>query len=197
MVLFTLFHVAFVSFIVRPGQNFGVDYTLYRDSPSLCHSELCVLVLEDGASLPSWRQMMTLTRIVPDVMKLLVLCYVMKRDGGDKCASETLSNDRSSDGDTCPWPHALAAYSVRPVSTIIRRPGARSEPTTASIRDIQLKFCAKSRLAVPRKTRTTVKKRFYYWISFNCSVCVIDFGAQVSSSRRGDLCSTEESETCE
>jgi hypothetical protein len=145
----------FVSFVVRPGQNFGVDFTLYRDSPSLCHSELCVLVVEDGASLPTWRQIMTLTRIVPDVMKLLVLCYVMR------CSSvESSSNDLVVDGSmSSPWAHALAQYSVRPVTTIIRRPGARSEPVSASARDIQLKFRSKSRLSAPRKTRPGMKKR--------------------------------------
>lgn len=34
------------NFIVRAGINFGVDYTVYRSLPHLCHSEYCVLAMD-------------------------------------------------------------------------------------------------------------------------------------------------------
>lgn len=88
------------SYVVKAGINFGVDYCLYQRSPSECHSEICItvvdalldggVVLHDGdeadkgvsndsnrTSEVSWRHITTLTRVVPDVMKLCIICYVL------------------------------------------------------------------------------------------------------------------------
>ena len=89
------------SYVVKAGINFGVDYCLYQRSPSECHSEICITVVDalhdegvashdDGGeanrgvsndsnrtSEVSWRHITTLTRVVPDVMKLCIICYVL------------------------------------------------------------------------------------------------------------------------
>ncbi len=58
------------SFIVKTGANFGVNYTIYRSIPSLCHSEMCALVVSDSNSMDdnleiSWGQLSSLTRTMP------------------------------------------------------------------------------------------------------------------------------------
>jgi hypothetical protein len=88
------------SYVVKSGINFGVDYCLYQRSPSECHSEICITVVDalhdEGVALydggeankgvsndsnrtseVSWRHITTLTRVVPDVMKLCIICYVL------------------------------------------------------------------------------------------------------------------------
>lgn len=58
-------------FVVRLGMNFGMDYSIYRLSPTKCHSEICVQVIdarksgEDIDPLLSWRNISTLTRVMP------------------------------------------------------------------------------------------------------------------------------------
>eukprot|EP01032_Pedospumella_encystans_P014098 gene14098-16210_t len=89
-------------YVVRTGINFGVDYCIYHTLPSLCHSEMCVTVIDatKDSTNPSevkvkvgpaesvsvakedlnqlnWRHVTTLTRVIPDVNKLCVLCYVL------------------------------------------------------------------------------------------------------------------------
>ena len=39
------------NFVVRTGINFGVDYTVYRTLPQQCHSEYCVLAVDNTQSL--------------------------------------------------------------------------------------------------------------------------------------------------
>ena len=38
------------SYIVRTGINFGVDYCVYHALPSVCHSEMCVTVMDAWSS---------------------------------------------------------------------------------------------------------------------------------------------------
>ena len=94
--LITFFYVC--SYVVRTGINFGVDYCIYHTLPSLCHSEMCVTVIDatkDSAN-PSevkvkvgsaaaagvgkedlnqlnWRHVTTLTRVIPVPTVLLLL----------------------------------------------------------------------------------------------------------------------------
>lgn len=80
------------SFVVKTGLHYGVDFTVYRTLPTLCHSEMCVAVVngtgtpttqkdlalndcwDDGEeeecsdadeSCVSWRHVSTVTRVVP------------------------------------------------------------------------------------------------------------------------------------
>ena len=103
------------SYVVRPGINFGVDYCLYQRSPSECHSEICItvvdalhdggIILHDGGeagrgiscggsnrttSEVSWRHITTLTRVVPDVMKLCIICYVLPRHSSSSSSSSSI-----------------------------------------------------------------------------------------------------------
>ena len=76
-------------FVVRSGMHFGVDFAVYRLLPTQCHSEICSLVVDsincsysDESDPNSFQQLSsrhlsTLTRVMPDVMKLLVVCYVL------------------------------------------------------------------------------------------------------------------------
>ena len=123
-------------FVVKTGVHYGLDYAVYRTLPTLCHSEMCAMVIDAtqpldlshlrfpersnssgsafGTSSSSndsnrnnndmmdietvedndddmvvedeftrstcqqgWRHLSTLTRVMPDVMKLLTLCYVL------------------------------------------------------------------------------------------------------------------------
>eukprot|EP01041_Mallomonas_annulata_P000067 gene67-78_t len=106
-------------FIVKTGINFGMDFTVYRSLPSLCHSELCVLVLDatkplllshaidktkakerdnsngndndNDGSRPEWREIGAITRVMPDVLKTFLQCYVMQTS-----SSSTSTNTDSS-----------------------------------------------------------------------------------------------------
>jgi len=90
-------------FVVRTGASFGVDYTLYRTLPSHCHSEICVLVLDGtgsdsdvavtGTQMASnpgrvdWNQLGAITRVMPDVNKTFVQCYVLPCPSPSYCPS--------------------------------------------------------------------------------------------------------------
>lgn len=64
-------------FIVKTAINFGMDYCAYRSHPKECHSEFCVRVFNSmSAERISWRSISTMTRVMPDVMKLCLLYYV-------------------------------------------------------------------------------------------------------------------------
>ena len=80
-------HFRSMGMVVKTGIHSGLDYSVYRTLPTRCHSEMCAMVvdalgplsLEEGATSScqiAWRHLSTLTRVMPDVMKLLGLCYV-------------------------------------------------------------------------------------------------------------------------
>jgi tRNA-intron lyase len=75
-------------YVVKTGVHYGIDFAVYRTTPNRCHSEICAMVVDATTPLnihddnPStcqqgWRHISTLTRVMPDVMKLSVLCYVL------------------------------------------------------------------------------------------------------------------------
>eukprot|EP01031_Cornospumella_fuschlensis_P036273 gene36273-44001_t len=68
-------HFRSLNFVVRSALQFGCSFALYRAPPSRRHSEHLVLLLRAGETL-SWREVSSLTRIAPDVMKTLLLCWV-------------------------------------------------------------------------------------------------------------------------
>jgi tRNA-intron lyase len=80
-----------LGYIVKTGIHYGMDFAVYRTLPSMCHSEICAMIVdatqpfdvsEGLKGLPStcqqsWRHISTLTRVMPDVMKLMTVCYVL------------------------------------------------------------------------------------------------------------------------
>lgn len=79
-------------YVVKTGVHYGLDYAIYRCLPSRCHSELCAMVVdatkpydieetfESTACQQGWRHLSTLTRVMPDVTKLMTICYVLPID---------------------------------------------------------------------------------------------------------------------
>lgn len=78
-------------YVVKTGVHYGIDFAVYRTTPNRCHSEICAMVIDATTPLnvhddkPStcqqgWRHISTLTRVMPDVMKLSVLCYVLPKE---------------------------------------------------------------------------------------------------------------------
>ena len=100
-------HFRSQGFVVKTGTNFGADFCVYRTLPSHCHSEYCVAIVDGvssdnnnnhikGFSVESdrmeWRHISSLTRVVPDVMKILIICYVLpKKWSSSKTAEHTSS----------------------------------------------------------------------------------------------------------
>ncbi len=96
------------SYVVRTGINFGVDYCIYHTLPSLCHSEMCVTVIDatkdsanslnvctdsvgvvkEDLNQLNWRHITTLTRVIP-VLNTLIN-YIISLIN-NSCASITLS----------------------------------------------------------------------------------------------------------
>merc|ERR1712196_753458 len=119
-------HFRSLGFVVKAGLNFGVDFTIYRTLPSHCHSELCVYIvnaldplkihqsteLRDTGSNESkemgeggrlnWRHVSTLTRVMPDVMKILLFAYVVpssldfKNKGDNENSNEKSNKDNNN-----------------------------------------------------------------------------------------------------
>jgi tRNA splicing endonuclease len=59
----------FDRFFIRSALNYGLDYSLYRYHPSLCHAEMCLFVVNgltaDSHSSLSWKHISCLTRLLP------------------------------------------------------------------------------------------------------------------------------------
>ena len=168
-------------FVVKTGVHYGLDYAVYRTLPTLCHSEMCAMVIDatqpldlshlrfsGGSSSSSssssgaaagksshntnnntsnhhdmmdiestenheinediveedeftrstcqqgWRHLSTLTRVMPDVMKLLTLCYVLpatfvtrSADAGPAVLSMKVSNDSTQSHNITTLVHPL------------------------------------------------------------------------------------------
>ena len=91
-------------YVVKTGVHYGIDFAVYRTTPNRCHSEICAMVVDATSSLnihddkPSkcqqgWRHVSTLTRVMPDVMKLSVLCYVLPKEWAKKGDNENENNN--------------------------------------------------------------------------------------------------------
>jgi len=182
-----------LGYIVKTGIHYGLDYAVYRTLPSMCHSEICAMVvdatvpfdvsgLSDGQhGLPSkcqqgWRHISTLTRVMPDVMKLMTICYVLQNtttntlDASDapKCTNADVLGEIFSG---CPGstdfavetldfssPSVLDLLQVRPVTTLVRRLACRGD-VYQTIRDVQTKYRSCSILKAPRQQQISKKKR--------------------------------------
>jgi len=82
-----------------------VHYAVYHNLPSQCHSEMCVTVVDSrdpsvttggthstsccDMSTMSWRHVSTLTRVIPDVMKLCIICYVHSTTAGSRSSNNS------------------------------------------------------------------------------------------------------------
>ena len=107
-------HVIFsISFVIHSGVHIGVDFTLYRNLPEYCHSELCVLVQPEAQSRLSVTELSTLTRAMPDVMKSLVIAYVIEK--------EVSSSSSAVDQALVTFDDELQKLEVRLVTAMIRR----------------------------------------------------------------------------
>eukprot|EP01039_Chlorochromonas_danica_P002946 gene2945-3214_t len=148
-----------LGFTIRTAVNFGMDYCLYADHPSRCHSEACVLAVDAraGASLRHdvnneayyrttatsmesesntlWRHVSSLTRVMPDVMKVCLFCYVLPKNWNSP--STPASTEQSTPyahlfepviENTCPLELSSSLlWDVRPVSVMVRRQQVNNE----------------------------------------------------------------------
>ena len=95
-------------YVVKTAVHFGFDYAVYRTIPVMSHSEICALVVdatkplditssyketEASSCQQGWRHISTLTRVMPDVMKLMTICYVLPVGDVDD-STATLYADR-------------------------------------------------------------------------------------------------------
>ena len=96
-------------YVVKTGVHYGIDFAVYRTTPNRCHSEICAMVVDATEPLnihddkPSncqqgWRHISTLTRVMPDVMKLSVSCYVLPKEWSKQKSADT--NTTSNDNNT-------------------------------------------------------------------------------------------------
>ena len=75
----SIHHWLYIRYVVKSGLYFGVDFAVYLDIPSRCHSELCVLVVDatggEGADRLPWRQVGAVTRVMP--VRRVVCCRLL------------------------------------------------------------------------------------------------------------------------
>jgi tRNA-intron lyase len=133
-------------FVIKGGTNYGLDFTIYRDSPKLCHSEMCAYVIdardpEQGTM--SWQELTTLTRVMPDVMKTLLLCYVFPIFGENTKPVLVMHDIK-----------VLNELTVKPVVSLVRRQSVVSE---LSIKDSYNKHKNTAKLSNAR-TDNVLKK---------------------------------------
>ncbi|CAM9496846.1 unnamed protein product, partial [Ectocarpus fasciculatus] len=69
-------HFRIRSFTVDTGHKYGAHYVLYEGPPDECHSRYCVHVTGGGGGGDSWSHVKTMTRLMPDVAKSLLVCGV-------------------------------------------------------------------------------------------------------------------------
>ncbi|CAM9315478.1 unnamed protein product [Ectocarpus sp. 6 AP-2014] len=75
-------HFRIRSFTVDTGHKYGAHYVLYEGPPDECHSRYCVHVTGGNGSGDSWSHVKTMTRLMPDVAKSLLVCGVTYRPQG-------------------------------------------------------------------------------------------------------------------
>ena len=180
------------NFVVKTGIHYGLDYAVYRTLPSHCHSEFCVLLVDGtervdvtegpesvaGKCQLGWRHVSTLTRVMPDVMKLLLVCYVQPIDfdpeqkltenDGELTNADILADifrdDENAECRALPrkidysTPACLDELTVRPVTTLIRRLPTKGE-YYQTIGDKQTQYRSCSILKKVRLEQTKKKKR--------------------------------------
>lgn len=66
---------------VKSGFNFGVNFLLYREGPSIDHAQFAVIVIYTSKTVESdkvlnWRSLLTFQRVIQSVSKELVLAFV-------------------------------------------------------------------------------------------------------------------------
>lgn len=70
--------------IVKSGENYGTNFLLYKESPSIDHSRFAVVIIpEDKTTLEdlySWKSLLTFHRVIQSVGKNLLLAYVKLQD---------------------------------------------------------------------------------------------------------------------
>ena len=171
--------------MLKTGLPFGTDYTVYRNIPEYCHSEICAIVIdgtqnsdmrEEGEerdtirvqnSQLSWRELSSLTRVLPDVMKTLVLCYVQQKpysvEERGEGREEGESGERRRESMTVidySSPLCLNRLKVRLISAMVRRLACRSDGECPTVGDIQMRFrTATAKKYRPRKSGTLRKKK--------------------------------------
>ena len=161
-------------FVVKTGIHFGIDYTVYRTVPMLCHSEICATVVDAtqsrtlksieeghvvGTGQIGWRHLATLTRVMPDVMKMLTLCYVQpKRSASGDRVDDLFGVGADSACLDFTSPGFIDAVEVKSMTCLVRRQLVNSE-TYKSAAQIQSKYRAGSLLKHARQKQVSKKKR--------------------------------------
>jgi hypothetical protein len=187
-------HFRSKNYVVKTGIHFGIDYSVYRTLPTLCHSEMCAIVVDslqprtiadvekghvESSGQIGWRHLSTLTRVMPDVMKLLGLCYVLPKPPPRPQATAAVSSpdnnndnmdEQSVDLDylfgvkglpviDLSTPACLDLIEVRVVTSLVRRLIVQGDNHYSTIGDIQAKYRGCSVLKVARTVQTVRKKR--------------------------------------
>mmetsp|Transcript_26283 Transcript_26283/g.43998 ORF Transcript_26283/g.43998 Transcript_26283/m.43998 type:complete len:257 (+) Transcript_26283:581-1351(+) len=92
---FVHLYVAFHHFrrkgwLPRAGLQYGTQYVLYRQHPSQCHSDYCVLVIPPGEQppkdddyFPKWTDVLATGRLAAQVAKKLIFLYLQEQPGCD------------------------------------------------------------------------------------------------------------------
>ncbi|CAM9282465.1 unnamed protein product [Pylaiella littoralis] len=107
-------------YVVHTGHKYGAHFVLYEGSPDECHSRYCVHVTGGGGGGDSWGHMKTVTRLMPDVAKCLLVCGVTyhapsaKRESPSEQEEPGLSSPPPPPTDTS----SLAALAVAEVTAL-------------------------------------------------------------------------------
>lgn len=74
----TYFYLRTLGWIIRGGENYGVNFLLYNDSVSASHSKYAVLILEDTERLvkTTWVHLLTKHRVAQSVNKKFLIALV-------------------------------------------------------------------------------------------------------------------------
>lgn len=154
-------------FVVKGGANYGLDFSVYRRPPQFCHSEICCYVVNatepfvDGKYNPqngqvNWQQLTTLTRVMPDVMKTLLLCYVLPAECDLSQLALTPPATATAETIDLSSLECLEKLRVQPITALVRRQPAGSELPIGSIYNKHKKG---SVLATPRLDKQKKKKK--------------------------------------
>lgn len=70
--------------IVKMGDNYGTNFLLYKEGPSVDHAKYAALIIHERNSTQStphkWESLLTFHRVIQSVSKDLLLVYVMAPD---------------------------------------------------------------------------------------------------------------------
>lgn len=64
--------------VVKSGENYGTNFLLYRDKPSVEHSKYAVLIMSENEVMKpyNWQSLLTFQRVIQSVNKELLLVYI-------------------------------------------------------------------------------------------------------------------------